>query len=188
VSSALLRGRKDAAGSVRRIAATEIETTVLAALKNGKGARFESHGAAIETLERIIISRDQLLIRMVASDSNDTAPEIKIARSAVAPGTATIREGNSDSKDPLNESLIQSIARSHAWIRDLQNGTYDSIEALAKVSDLHPKVVRQALRLAFLSPSVSSAVLDGGKSPTLSLTRIPNKLPLGWKEQQRLLD
>ncbi|MEI9924222.1 MAG: recombinase family protein [Bradyrhizobium sp.] len=187
VSSALLRGRKEAAGSVSRIAATEIETAVLAALKNGKGSRSESDIAAIEMLERIIVSRDHLLIQMAASDSDDTAPEIKIARSADAPGNATISEGSYRSKDPLNESLIQSIVRSHAWIRGLQNGTYDSIEALAEVSDLHPKVVRQALRLAFLSPVVSSAILDDGNRPKLSLALIPNKLPLAWQEQKRLL-
>jgi site-specific DNA recombinase len=185
VSSALLRGRKDAAGSVSRVAATEIETAVLATLKNGRGIRFASDEAAIETCERIIVSRDQLLIQMISSESDDTASEIRVARSAEAACTATVSDRPNGSNDPRNESLIQSIVRSHAWMRDLQNGTYDSIEALAEVSHLHPKVLRQALRLAFLSPVVSSAILDG--PPSLSLARIPNNLPLAWKEQQQLL-
>jgi len=35
---------------------------------------------------------------------------------------------------------------------------YESIEMLAEANCLHPKVVRQALRLAFLSPDVTSVI------------------------------
>ena len=44
---------------------------------------------------------------------------------------------------------------------------------------IHPKVVRQALRLAFLSPGVASAILEGKQPASLSLARIPKLLPLG---------
>jgi site-specific DNA recombinase len=61
-------------------------------------------------------------------------------------------EGNDHSADGRNESLIQSVVRAHAWVRVLQDGTYGSVEELADENKLHPKVVRQNLRLAFLSP------------------------------------
>jgi site-specific DNA recombinase len=51
----------------------------------------------------------------------------------------------------------------------------------------HPKVVRQALRLAFLSPDLTSAILEGKQPAGLSLARIPKLLPLPWTEHQRLL-
>jgi hypothetical protein len=60
-----------------------------------------------------------------------------------------------------NESPIQPIVRAHAWVDCLRDGTYESIEQLAEENRLHPKVVRQALRLAFLSPDVTSAILEG---------------------------
>jgi site-specific DNA recombinase len=69
----------------------------------------------------------------------------------------------------------------------LQNGTYESIEALAEANHLHPKVVRQALRLAFLSPDVTSAILEGEQPAELSLARIPKLLPLPWTQHRRLL-
>jgi site-specific DNA recombinase len=50
VSSALLRGREEAAGSVSRIATTEIESAVLAALAGRNG--FDGNATAIETLGR----------------------------------------------------------------------------------------------------------------------------------------
>jgi hypothetical protein len=51
-----------------------------------------------------------------------------------------------------------------------------SIEALAEANRLHPKVVRQALRLAFLSPGVTSAILEGRQPARLSLAQIPKLL------------
>jgi len=52
---------------------------------------------------------------------------------------------------------------------------------------LHPKVVRQAFRLAFLSPDVTSAILEGRQPAALSLAQIPKLLPLSWTEHLRLL-
>jgi site-specific DNA recombinase len=86
-----------------------------------------------------------------------------------------------------NESLIQSIVRAHAWVHCLQEGAYESIEQLAEANRLHPKVVRQALRLAFLSPDVTSAILEGGQPCGLSLARIPKLLQLLWTEHRSLL-
>jgi site-specific DNA recombinase len=102
-------------------------------------------------------------------------------------GTSTLVEGNSGSEVARNESLIKSIVRAHVWVRNLQDGTYDSIEALAEANPLHPKVIRHALRLAFLSPGVTSAVLEGRQPAVLSLARVPKLLPLAWTEHRRLL-
>jgi hypothetical protein len=75
-----------------------------------------------------------------------------------------------------------------SWIHSLQDGTYESIEQLAEASSLHSKVVRQALRLAFLSPDFTSAVLEGRQPKGLSLALIPKLLPLSWTEHRHLLD
>ena len=86
-----------------------------------------------------------------------------------------------------NESLIQSIVRAHAWVNRLRDGAYESIEQLAEEHRLHPKVVRQALRLAFLSPEVTWAILEGRQLSGLSLAQIPKLLALPWAEHRRLL-
>jgi site-specific DNA recombinase len=189
VSSALLRGRKEAAGSVSRIAATEIESAVLAALETDRKDRKSDNGlAAIEMLERVVVGRDQLQIKIAAGTDADAAgQEIRIARSTETRGISTLLEGSSGSEGARNEGLIQSIVRAHVWVRYLQDGTYDSIEALAEACLLHPKVVRQALRLAFLSPDVTSAVLEGSQLARLSLALVPKLLLLPWTEHRRLL-
>ena len=96
-------------------------------------------------------------------------------------------EDNGASEVVRNESLIQSIVRAHAWVDCLRDGTYKSIEQLAEENRLHPKVVRQGLRLAFLSPEVTWAILEGRQPLGLSLAQIPKLLPLSWVEHRRLL-
>jgi site-specific DNA recombinase len=187
VSSALLRGRKAAAGSIRRVAAAEIESAVLAALKVHQQQKVsDSAFACIETLERVVVARDQLLLTTANTPDRDSR-EIRIAWTTKPKDSATAVEGNGTSEVTHNEGLIQSIVRAHVWVQCLQGGAHDSVEQLAEANHLHPKVVRLGLRLAFLSPEVTSAILEGRQPPELSLARIPKLLPLPWPEHRRLL-
>jgi hypothetical protein len=187
VSSALLRGRKAAAGSVSRIPAAEIESAVLAALEPHQ-RRDRSAANPVEMLERIVIAHDHLFITIAGTSDDDGPPQkIKIAWSIKARDSATVVERYDGSESVNNESLIQSVVRAHGWMRSLHDGAYGSIEELAKANSLHPKVVRQALRLAFLSPDVTSAILEGRQPKGLSLTQIPKLLPLSWAEHRPLL-
>jgi site-specific DNA recombinase len=100
---------------------------------------------------------------------------------------ATAVEGDGGPESAHNESLIQSIVRAHGWIQSLQNGAYETIEQLAEANSLHPKVVRQALRLAFLSPEVTSTILESRQLKELALAQIQKLFPLSWPEHRRLL-
>jgi site-specific DNA recombinase len=139
-------------------------------------------------LERVVVARDHLLMTIAGTADGDSATQkIKIAWSTKTRNVATVVEGNAGSENAPNESLIQSIVRAHGWMRSLHDGAYQSIEELAKASSLHPKVVRQALRLAFLSPDVTSAILEGRQPKGLALARIPKLLPLSWAKHAPLL-
>ncbi|MEH2561809.1 recombinase family protein [Bradyrhizobium sp. AZCC 2289] len=192
VSSALLRGRKATAGSVGRVPAAEIESAVLAALKTHQG-RTESDTAPdlIKMLERVVVARDRLLVTISGPDGptdvNGTSVQIRIAWSQKTKDTATAMDNEDAQETKHNESLVRSIVRAQAWVQSLQDGAFESIEALAEANRLHPKVVRHALRLAFLSPDVASAILEGKQPARLSLARIPKLLPLAWTEHRSLL-
>jgi site-specific DNA recombinase len=190
VSSALLRGRKADVGSAGRVPAAEIESAVLAALKTHQQQQGQSDSApaSIGDVERVVIARDYLLITTAsAADGDGENQEFRIAWSTKAKDAAAAVEDNVAPEVARNESLIQSIVRAHAWVDGLRDGAYESIEQLAEANRLHPKVVRQALRLAFLSPGVTSAILEGRHPKGLSLAQIPKLLPLPWAEHRRLL-
>jgi DNA invertase Pin-like site-specific DNA recombinase len=194
VSSALLRGRKATAGSVGRVPAAEIENAVLAALKAHQGRTESVNGPDPDPnkmLERVVVARDRLLITISSpdgpTDANRTSPQIRIAWLQKTRDSLTAMDNEDAQEARHNEGLVRSIVRAHAWVQSLQDGAFESIEALAEANRLHPKVVRQALRLAFLSPNVASAILEGSQPAGLSLARIPKLLPLAWTEHQSLL-
>jgi site-specific DNA recombinase len=189
VSSALLRGRKTEAGSLGRVAAVDIESAVLAALAQCQGSSAtKTEPASITTVERVIIAADQLLLTIGgAAEADGTPLEIRLPWSIKPRDSLPTVEGDATSEVTHNEPLVQAIVRAHAWVQALQVGIYPSIETLAEASNLHPKVVRQALRLAFLSPDVTSTILEGRQRSALSLAQIPKILPVSWEEHARLL-
>jgi site-specific DNA recombinase len=187
VSSALLRGRKDAAGSIQRIAAQEIEAIVEASIREringlGKSAPIES---VFERVDRVTLKPNAVEILAAAMITDDESSpliqrfevpfEVKDSRGASR--IEPVQGGK------LDQKLLQSIARAHAWLGQLSDGTHPSIESLATAAKLHPKVIRQALRLGFLTPDITKAILQGSQSPSLSLAAIPFALPLRWSEQ-----
>jgi hypothetical protein len=88
----------------------------------------------------------------------------------------------------LDQKLVQSVVRAHTWLRQLSNGSHTSVESLAAAVKLNPKVIRQALRLAYLSPTITNSILQGNQPAQLSLASIPFTLPLSWERQDEALE
>lgn len=194
VSSALLRGRKSAVGTVGRVAAHDIETVVLDALK----ARMPKKPGAIadrsliEGVKSVAIQADHLLVTTFEPgvDGEDRPePPFQIPWSPLKKGGSVAPpETSVEPVAATDQTLIQSIVRSHVWLQALQDGTYESVEALAAANRVHPKVVRLAMRLAFLSPKVTERLLIGEPSiKDFTLAAIPKSLPLAWASQHREL-
>ncbi|TKT70287.1 recombinase family protein [Afipia massiliensis] len=186
VSSAILRGRKTAAGSVARVSATDIEQTLINALRQ----RLKIDQAVLDAdIIGAYVARAELSSRAVKIN---TTPAAKIRSNKLSipwqvrkPSSASVVEAN-DERQP-DAKLVQAIVRAHAWLRDLQNMKFDTAEALAASVKLHPKLVRQELRYAFLAPAIKEAILTGDQPSALSLARIPKNLPLAWSKQCRTL-
>jgi DNA invertase Pin-like site-specific DNA recombinase len=183
--STALRGRKHKAGSVSRIAAPEIEAVVDAALRERSNERSASREILFGQIDRAVIRTDSIDIelRSLGLAGGSPSETIKIPRIRNIPNGFKVLPPLS-SGEP-DHRLLQALARAHAWLGDLTSGRYSSVEDLAEAAKLHPKVIRQGLRLAFLSPALTSSILDGDQPFTLG--KIPKLLPLSWREQQKLL-
>jgi site-specific DNA recombinase len=195
VSSALLRGRKHQVGTVGRVAAQHIESKVLSAIAEMPSTSDGHTGgtpSSLESIKRITVHSDHVLITAIPTDAGtdnaaDNTFRIPWSRSS-ASALSTILETDRAPPSYPDEAAIQSIARAHIWLRALQDGTYQSIEELAKVSRIHPKVIRLALRLAFLSPAINAAILVGHPSFQVSKLAEISKTPtLSWKQQNQTL-
>jgi DNA invertase Pin-like site-specific DNA recombinase len=174
--STALRGRKDTAGSVTRIPAPEIEGLVEAALSE----KFQgSQEDVIERVDTIAVSNGR--IRVALKHQKGKQRSIEIPWTPKPKGTAQVVAASEPKND---QKLMRSIVRAHAWLDGLSTGRHASIEDLATAADIHPKVVRQGLRLAFLPPDLTRAILDG--EATVELKQIPKLLSLSWSDQHRL--
>jgi site-specific DNA recombinase len=189
VSSALLRGRKDAAGSIQRVAAQEIEAIVETSIRErisglGKSAPTEF---VFERVDRVTLKPNAVEIAAVTAgdESNPLIQTFELPFEAKDITDASRIEPAQGGKP--DHKLLQSIARAHAWLGQLADGTHPSVESLAGAAKLHPKVIRQALRLAFLAPEITETILQGNQPPHLSLAAIPFALPLRWADQQQTL-
>ncbi len=186
VSSALLRGRKADAGSVARVPASDIEQALINALRE----RLKI-GQAVTNADIVgsFVSRAELSSRAIKITATPAAKirsnKFSIPWQMFQPSSATIIEENGE-RQP-DAKLVQAIVRAHAWLRDLQNNSFDTVEALAASVNLHPKLVRQELRYAFLSPNIAGAIFNGDQPATLSLVLIPKTLPLTWRDQYQAL-
>jgi DNA invertase Pin-like site-specific DNA recombinase len=101
----------------------------------------------------------------------------------VLPGLA--QQNHSSRCDP---ALIKAIARGRAWFEELATGRARSLQVLAKREGISRRYIRRLVSLAFLSPQLVEAILQGRQPVELTTTRLTEfDLPLDWIEQHKLL-
>jgi ParB-like chromosome segregation protein Spo0J len=100
----------------------------------------------------------------------------------VLPGLAP--QDRSSRCDPA----IKAIARGRAWFEEIATGRARSLPELAKRDGTSRRYIRRLVGLAFLSPQLVEAILQGRQPAELTATRLTElDLPLDWTEQHKLL-
>jgi hypothetical protein len=69
-------------------------------------------------------------------------------------------------------ALIKAIARGRAWFDELATGRAPSLQALAKRDGITRRYIRRLVGLAFLSPELVEAILQGRHPVALTATRL----------------
>jgi site-specific DNA recombinase len=86
-------------------------------------------------------------------------------------------------------TLITAIVRAQRFNEKLVHGTVTKFGDLEKGEGLHRFYLTQLLRLAYLAPDITEAILDGRQPARLTATMLIEHadLPLTWREQRRIL-
>ena len=167
--STALRGRKHQAGSVTRVSAPEIEAIIEDALLRKLEEQDASAEQVWDRVERAVVGTKS--IRVALNSVSDDRP----VQAVDIPWTIEKTDRhNSSSLLPVREpdqKLLQALARAHAWMSDLANDRFTSVEALAIKADIHPKVMREALKLAFVAPNIVTSIFTGEASFELAALR-----------------
>ena len=80
--------------------------------------------------------------------------------------------------------MVKLIARGHRWHRKLFDGTHASIADIAKSENINPSFVSRILRLAYLSPTLVEAILDGKFPAHLTMKDLMEPFPMYWERQR----
>ncbi|MEM6658740.1 MAG: hypothetical protein AAF625_11680 [Pseudomonadota bacterium] len=81
--------------------------------------------------------------------------------------------------------LRSMLIRTHGWARDLKAGV--QLMEIARRESVPSAFIRTRAQLAFLSPKIQAAILDGTQPPELTLKRLVSVThPIDWSEQERL--
>jgi site-specific DNA recombinase len=153
---------------------------------------------------RIGISRARLTALLAAQSTdlplneengpNDSADDIltivataKLAR--VGREMKMLIDGQDDTAT-ADPSLLRVIARAHDIQERLTQDTGLSAHDIARQEQVSAAYVYTLLRLPWLAPDITTAIVNGKQPPQLSakrLMRLTARLPIDWAEQRTLL-
>jgi hypothetical protein len=92
---------------------------------------------------------------------------------------------NTPIKVDRREALLITIAKARQWIEDLTHGRVASFATIARRERKVERHIRLLAPLAFLSPRIVSAILDGTAPANLTVIQLVRALPYSWAEQER---
>jgi hypothetical protein len=199
VSSALIQGRPQTAGSVARVPAAEIETTIVGAVRGHLGPDAPSDDAELITacVHRIEVRRTEIAVSLLSEDhasNGDTTPSVltvpwsktphRRRRDVIAPEGAS-RAAVFPIRADARIKLVTAIARGRQWLSEIEIGaaTIDGIAAREACSKRH---VSMTISLAFLAPSLVKAAVDGRLPRGVGVARLFDA-PVAWSRQQQML-
>ena len=212
VSRALTEGAASQVGSLGRVSAPVIEDAVMKALSklgaaqqplgdeiaspshqaSGDQQGASSHSTDVRSsIERVILSRNRFTI-VFSRDGKDHFDVERLDVDWSPRASKPQREILPPTNDPhhrmdfdTRKTLLTAIATSRIWIDELVKGATD-IDAIAARGKRSSRGVQKILSLAFLSPRIVRAALDGSLPRGISMTRLFD-LPMDWRKQHETL-
>lgn len=100
-----------------------------------------------------------------------------------------IIEGGLASPATIDSTLVNAIARAHAWSEALLSGRISTMAAIASRNDVSDSYVKKIMPLAFLAPDIVEAIMAGKQPAHLTTQMLIRQIdiPLDWQDQRRVL-
>jgi site-specific DNA recombinase len=200
LSSALAQGQAENAGSVRRVPAPEIETLVTDAVrKRLNDSTVVSDRDLINShVVRVEIQAERLAIKLVKKDSKKSERKaekaafyvpwkkstLKRRRELIAPAPSgqDVRPIRSETR----VALVTSIACGRRWFDEIVTGNVTDVERIAAREKCSVRQVNMTISLAFLSPTLVKAAIDGRLPRGIGIARLRDA-PAEWSKQHAML-
>jgi len=208
VSSSLLHGQAERAGSVRRVQAAEIETLVTHALREHckDHAQRDDRDLIHSCLVRIEVRMEQLAVTVRTQgpahelangtdDADQPQPErtllipwqktpSKRRREIIVP-SSTGPQGNRPIRAETRAKLVASIARGRRWLDEIISGAVTDAETIATREQCSVRHVNMSISRAFLAPDLVKAATEGRLPRGIGVIRLCDGPP-EWSRQRRI--
>jgi DNA invertase Pin-like site-specific DNA recombinase len=213
VSHAILQQRQNEAGSVGRVPAAEIETLVLEGVRNQPTTGDEAasciadHELIVQRVHAVTIKPQGVEVRLLpanglqsngtCSPGSDDFHADNLATTVITlPWTSSgfaavkgILHSPSAAKPTLSlesrDALLGAIAKARRWINELRHGRIASLEDIARQEGQGERHIRLLALLAFTSPRIILAIVEGIAPADVTVTGLARALPYSWAEQER---
>jgi site-specific DNA recombinase len=200
LSSPLIQGQPERAGSVRRVPAPEVETLVIDAVrKRLKDSTAVPDCDLVNTyVARVEVQATRLAIKLVRKDNRkasrktDTATfyipwkknALRRRREIIAPISA--RHDIRPIRSETRVALVTSIACGRRWLDEIVTGNVADVEQIAAREKCSVRQVNMTISLAFLSPTLVKAAIDGRLPRGIGIARLRDA-PAEWSRQHAML-
>jgi DNA invertase Pin-like site-specific DNA recombinase len=211
VSSALLHGRADRAGDIRRVPAAEIEALVLQAVREHVKAadKITDQGLIADHVVRVEVQSDQIAVEIQEGSQTHVKPNgktqhpaehgtestivsipwrktpSKLRREVIVPASVSGHEVR-PIRAETRATLIRSIACGRRWLDELTNGAMANAEEIAVRENCSLRQVNMMISLAFLAPNLVKAAVEGRLPRGIGVTRLRDA-PAEWSRQSAML-
>lgn len=202
ISSALVQGQGERAGTVGRVPANEIETLVVKSVRGHLNQPTEAKDDATlihDHIVRVEIGTDRLLIDLAGIESpgakrkrnrqqievpwqktpSTRRREILLPDSGAPQAARPIRSEN-------RALLVASIARGRRWLEELTVNPNANVETIAAREGCSVRKVSMTISLAFLAPDLVKAAIEGRLPHGMGVARLC-ELPAEWSRQRGVL-
>jgi DNA invertase Pin-like site-specific DNA recombinase len=200
LSSALSQSRAEHAGSVRRISAPEIETLVIDAVRKrlNEPTPATDYDLINTNVGRVEVQAAQIVIKLARKGDRTTnrkpnsailyvpwkKTDLKRRREIIAPATSghDVRPIRSETR----LALVTSIACGRRWLDEIVTGVVADVEQIAAREKCGVRQVNLTISLAFLSPTLVKAAIDGRLPRGIGIARLRDA-PAEWSKQHAML-
>jgi hypothetical protein len=115
-----------------------------------------------------------------------TKRPVRVARKIIAPAKSQQRPDTRPIRAETRAKLVTAIAEGRRWLNELVTGTVTSAQEIADRRRCSIRQVNRAITLAFLSPKLVEAAMEGRLPRGIGVATIRH-LPAEWSKQHSAL-
>jgi site-specific DNA recombinase len=168
LSSVLLQGQSDRAGSISRVPAAEIEAVIVRSVRERLKLSASVDGRRIidTYIARVDIRPGKLVIKVVQAQRRKGRapgdltlhipwhkPPSKRRREILIPDAIEPQNAR-PIRSETRATLVAAIARGRRWLKELVDDTRVTVESIAKREKCSSRQVNMTISLAFLAPNL----------------------------------